>query len=617
MFVQDDTFELRDYQDKCVTAALDFARSRKQVRQMVNAPTGSGKTFVEVGYVLERANDGRNCLILANSMEQLNQTCAALERAGLDYGVEYDDLSAADNTGKVIVSTAQTMLSRMKQYPMDRFDDIVVDECHHSLAPGHRKVLEYFGALPSKNSKGDHTSLFGVTATPGKTAISEDLTGVFTDGVTADFDTRAAMESGILCNAECTIKKVGKLLDIHGIEEDAVARNLRDYDGKLISDMLEVTLKPLASDILEEGKDRKSIVFAPSVEFAKKLTKELRRQSRSTKIVELYSDTPSQERKTILEKFKKAKADSSYFLVNYSVAAEGFDSPSVNTIYNLRATKLPDLLTQMIGRGLRTDSADPDKKCKIISLDWFGKECCQPSLILSPNGLLNDMVTQEMRGGEYVDMLESINRNEKKFLLENESTYTVELSEAMRIAGVTDKGRQKFKKALLPDLREIRNAGVDVSKEIPYQVAHDLAEEIRRRKGLASLQQIDCLLHSGGFYYRDLWEITGREAEERIRIDGTRPTKRIRELLEKYGLDTNLAAEAFDLISQIRRTGIRPTGVTLKAEKNTGSIVRVAVRREEKKIKIIKKSSLEKSDANKSAPRENSQELASHVLHER
>ncbi len=633
MFVERKRFTLRDYQDKCVRAALDVARSARQTRVMVNAPTGSGKTYIEVGYAKERTAEGRRCLILANSQEQLEQTVSALRRAKLSFSVEYGPKTASDSADSIILSTVQTMRSRMGSYREDRFDDIIVDECHHSLAPSHRRVFAHFLALkpPAKGAdprKYTHTSMLGVTATPGKTSISQDLVdSCFTDGVCADFDTRAAMESGILCRAEGRIKNIGKLLDLSRIEQDAKERNLWDYDGMLVSETLQSLTKFIAADVLAEGKDRKSVVFAPSVEFAKKLAREMRRQSGSRKIAEIYSDTPDAQRSEILRKFNKANSHSSYYLVNYSVATEGFDSPGVNTIYNLRPTKRPELLTQMLGRGLRTDPADPDKVCRLIGLDWLGRECCQPSLILSPNELLNDRVTQEMRKGKFVDMLESIGRNEKRFLEENSRTYTVELDDALRIANVRESG-PRFRRALLADLRTIADAGVDVSREMSYQTARDLAKEIasRDRDGKASLRQIDCLLSSREFHYRDVWEISHRDAEQRLRDE--RPTRRVSALLLAYGIRGVNAAKALEIADSIRNHGLElpqvfsgyvntePVGITLKApeRRTTENVVRVHVTPAKKIVLIKKKSCLEESPANGQSPEQPEKEKPGRVM---
>lgn len=624
MFIERNRFKLRDYQDKCVNAALQVARSEKQTRTMVNAPTGSGKTYIEVGYVKNRVAEGRNCLILANSQEQLEQTVSALRKANLNFSVEYGPKTAADSADKIILSTVQTMRSRMGSYQPERFDDIIVDECHHSLAPSHRRVFAHFQALkpPGKGSdprKYTHTSMFGVTATPGKTSISQDLVdSCFTDGVCADFDTRAAMESGILCRAEGRIKNIGKLLDLSSIELDAKERNLGDYDGMLVSEILQSLTRFIAADIISEGNERKTIVFAPSVEFAKKLAKEMRKQSGSRKIAEIYSDTPDQQRTDTLRKFNKANNHSSYFLINYSVATEGFDSPGVNTIYNLRPTKRPELLTQMLGRGLRTDPENPDKVCRLIGLDWFGRECCQPSLILSPNELLNDRVTQEMRKGKFVDMLESIERNEKSFLEENRLGYTVELEDALRIANVRESG-PRFRRARLADLRIIANAGVDVSREMSYQTARDLAKEIsaRYRDGKASLRQIDCLLNSRVSCYKDIWEISEREAAHRL--EDERPTRRVSELLLMYGIKGVNAAKALEIADAIRThefelpqrysrfVNTSPVEYDRKApeKRTTDNVVRVHVIPPKPKVVLIKKKScLEQSPANGQPPRQ-------------
>lgn len=57
---------------------------------------------------------------------------------------------------QIYVSTYSGIINRKNEFKPDDFRYIVVDEAHHSVAPGMAKILKYFNA----------DFLLGMTATP-------------------------------------------------------------------------------------------------------------------------------------------------------------------------------------------------------------------------------------------------------------------------------------------------------------------------------------------------------------------------------------------------------------------------------------------------------------------
>jgi superfamily II DNA or RNA helicase len=145
---------LRPYQLEACNGVLGALREYKNV--LLVAPTGSSKSLVIASLAKTRKGNGR-ALVLSHQEELIEHVRTKLR----DYGLECDKEKASERASldsAVIIASVQSLSreARLNRYPRDHFQTIFIDECHRSLSPTYRKILEYF----------PDAKVIGCTATP-------------------------------------------------------------------------------------------------------------------------------------------------------------------------------------------------------------------------------------------------------------------------------------------------------------------------------------------------------------------------------------------------------------------------------------------------------------------
>ncbi len=143
---------LRPYQNDAVARVRDAYRVGRRRVPLVS-PTGSGKTVTFAHILAGAARRGKRVLILAHRAEIIEQIEAALKLAGVAYGVIAAGHPEIDSP--VQIASVATVARRLDRW-RDRFDFVVVDECHRSVAGSWAAVL----------ASQPRAHVLGVTATP-------------------------------------------------------------------------------------------------------------------------------------------------------------------------------------------------------------------------------------------------------------------------------------------------------------------------------------------------------------------------------------------------------------------------------------------------------------------
>ena len=146
--------ELRDYQNEAVWRTMEsFAEGHRKVLMVM--ATGGGKTitFAHMAKLI-----GGRTLILAHRDELIQQAVDKLYRACGIVGRIEKAQHKAPLGSTCVVSSIQTMSRRLKKWPPNYFDFIVIDEAHRSLAKSYLKIIDHF----------EKAKLLGVTATPDR-----------------------------------------------------------------------------------------------------------------------------------------------------------------------------------------------------------------------------------------------------------------------------------------------------------------------------------------------------------------------------------------------------------------------------------------------------------------
>ena len=146
--------ELRPYQQQArdrIHAEWDAGHART----LLVLPTGTGKTIVFASVAADQVRAGDRVLILAHRGELLEQAADKLQRStGLVSAVEKAESTCLDSWFRVVVGSVQTLqrTARLERFPQDYFGTIIIDEAHHAITDGYRRILDYFSG-----AKGDAT----------------------------------------------------------------------------------------------------------------------------------------------------------------------------------------------------------------------------------------------------------------------------------------------------------------------------------------------------------------------------------------------------------------------------------------------------------------------------
>jgi hypothetical protein len=207
---------------------------------------------------------------------------------------------------------------------------LIFDEAHHATSSSYRKIIQFY----------PEACILGVTATPVR-IDGQSLKDIFNDLIVGAFPSKLIQKgylSGFrLFATERTINTTG-----------VTAK--RDYISTELA--LAINSQISASDIYQiwnkYAHNRKTIVFAASVEHSKTLAQEYQLQGISAE--HLDGDTAPAQRFAILKEFEKGDIQ---VLCNYQILTEGYDCSSIEAVLCVRPTKSLVLWHQMIGRGLR------------------------------------------------------------------------------------------------------------------------------------------------------------------------------------------------------------------------------------------------------------------------
>lgn len=401
--------ELHDYQKEVFDklGAL-FSSSPGRRRAVVSLPTGGGKTRVvvqaAVELILKPLNANRVVLWVAQTDELCEQAVQAFRQVWLNRGAENTELRIVrywgghpdpaptrDRAPTAIIASIQTLNSRIGRDTSAWLDNpglVVIDECHHAIAPSYTSLLKWLDAAGSRFVDDDHCEppIVGLSATPfrGNNDDEENrrLAGRF-DKYWLPSDqaslyarlTGAGMLSRPVYERlrspyeldESWIDRLTKIPRNDGVAQDRVLEELNDL---LAGD--EQRNRLLVKTI--QGASARSILFfASSVKHAELIAARLNLVGVSAAAVSGKTSTTA--RRYFLDRFQRGELR---VLCNHSVLTTGFDAPKTDMILISRLVMSPVRYMQMVGRGLRGVKNGGTETCRIVTvtenLGAFGKK---------------------------------------------------------------------------------------------------------------------------------------------------------------------------------------------------------------------------------------------------
>lgn len=367
-----ETQALRPYQ-QAARDAIHAEWENGRARTLLVLPTGTGKTIVFASVAADQVRAGDRVLILAHRGELLEQAADKLRRStGLVSAVEKADATCLNTWFRVVVGSVQTLqrTARLERFPRDYFGTIIIDEAHHAITDGYRRILDYFG----------DAKVLGVTATPDRGDM-RNLGEVF-DSLAFEYKLTDAIKEGYLCRI--LAQTVPLKLDI-----SSVALSGGDYAVGDLGTALDPYLEQIAAEMAVRCKDRKTVVFLPLIKTSQKFRDLLNAHGFRAAEVNGQSD----DRRQVLADFDAGKYN---VLCNSMLLTEGWDCPSVDCVVVLRPTKVRSLYSQMVGRGTRLSPGKTD----LLLLDFLWMtdrhELCRPADLVCEDRAVARQMTETL-----------------------------------------------------------------------------------------------------------------------------------------------------------------------------------------------------------------------------
>lgn len=401
--------ELRPYQQQArdrIHAEWDAGHTRT----LLVLPTGTGKTIVFASVAADQVRAGDRVLILAHRGELLEQAADKLQRStGLVSAVEKAESTCLDSWFRVVVGSVQTLqrTARLERFPQDYFGTIIIDEAHHAITDGYRRILDYFSGA----------KVLGVTATPDRGDM-RNLGEVF-DSLAFEYKLTDAIKEGYLC--KIMAQTIPLQLDI-----TSVTMSGGDYAVGDLGTALDPYLEQIAAEMARRCKSRKTVVFLPLIKTSQKFRDLL--NAYGFRAAEVNGQ--SADRKEVLADFDAGKYN---VLCNSMLLTEGWDCPSVDCVVVLRPTKVRSLYSQMVGRGTRLSPGKTD----LLLLDFLWMtdkhELCRPAdLVCEDRTVARQMTEHLAETGCPEDIEEAAAQASEDVVAQREEALAKQLEEQRR-----------------------------------------------------------------------------------------------------------------------------------------------------------------------------------------
>jgi superfamily II DNA or RNA helicase len=337
-----------------ILEALGAERQRGHFRNLVVAPTGTGKTWVSAfDYKRLRAAGFERLLFVAHRDEILRQSREVFRVVLGDTAFGERHVGAERPVvGAHVFASIQSLAGRVDQIPPDAFDVVIVDEFHHAEAPTYRRLLQ---RLTPK-------VLLGLTATPER-ADGREILHWFDDRIGSEMRLWEALDQGLLCPFHYL--GVGDGTDLSGVSFERGRYVTSELEDVLTGDHVRAKriLEAVHEWVLDPSKMR-ALGFCAGVKHAHFMAEEF--SAAGYPSIALEGSTDQVTRIESVEKLRRGEIRA---IFTVDIFNEGVDIPEVDTVLLLRPTESATVFLQQLGRGLRWAQG----KSVLTVLDFVGQ----------------------------------------------------------------------------------------------------------------------------------------------------------------------------------------------------------------------------------------------------
>ena len=371
------SWELRYYQEIAVNKVLE-AIAEGDDRILLTLATGTGKTAIafQIAWKLYQTrwnlqeDGGRRprILFLADRNILANQAFNSFSVFPEDALVRIDPKQIRNKgempkNGSVFFTIFQTFMSgdnlvdevlseRVREYPEDYFDFIIIDECHRGGANDEgrwRKILEYFSPAVQ----------LGLTATP-KQEANADTYRYFGDSVYT-YSLKDGIEDGFLTPFK--VKRIHTTMDdyLYTPDDDVVEGDIEtgklytegDFNRKIVIEEREAYRVQTFMNLINQ--DEKTIVFCANQAHAALVRDLINQQKLSTNPNYCVRVTANDGEvgEQYLREFQDNEKTIPTILTTSQKLSTGVDARNVRNIVLMRPINSMIEFKQIIGRGTR------------------------------------------------------------------------------------------------------------------------------------------------------------------------------------------------------------------------------------------------------------------------
>jgi superfamily II DNA or RNA helicase len=366
-------------------------------------PTGTGKTVVAGMFAETFVNRGEKTLFLAHRTVLIDQAFKTLNYFGLEVATEMGQCEALSADSEVVVGSIQSLQGkRLLQWPTETFGLIIVDEAHRALADSYTRILNHFSGY----------KLLGITATPSR-GDRRNLGSRFQTKA-FEYSMRQAIQDGWIVPIRRKVIPIS--IDLRGIRTTGGDFNQGDLEARLTP-----MVEPIARAIVKENGDRPAVAFTPDVGSASFLASTLCELGVNARYVAGSGGEHGQKKSECKQNLQEFDDGKYQVICCCELLAEGWDCLRVETVINLRPTKLWAAFAQRVGRGTRPSPATGKTNCLVLNFAWEtdGELDLCTSVDLFDDGQLDPEVyavareIADSRSGE-IDLMEVIEEAEHK-----------------------------------------------------------------------------------------------------------------------------------------------------------------------------------------------------------
>jgi superfamily II DNA or RNA helicase len=330
-------FNLRYYQTEAKDAVFREWDSVQSTAVIMATATGKTELYLSIATdpILGRV------LIIAHRDYLLAQPIRRLQRAGFDdIAIEKADFRSELNAvkNKVVFASIQSLAkpSRLATFDPFKFDAVVIDEAHRTVARTYRTVLDHF----KKNPK---LKVLLLTATPKrKDGIA---LGTVCDSVAYSYGPETAIAEGWIVPIRFFRREVADL------DFSTVKLRSGDLDAAE-TERLMLEEKPLHELCASLAEDRgPTVIFCPGVAVAQAYSALMNSRYRRERSTVLWQESTDEQRELAGKQLAHGDLD---YLFNCDLVTEGYDVPELCRVVWAAPTASLVRFTQGTGRVFRT-----------------------------------------------------------------------------------------------------------------------------------------------------------------------------------------------------------------------------------------------------------------------